>query len=216
MVERNEVSWNAIITGFAYTGCNVEALNVFRFMIDARVTPNSITISSPLPLLGELGQCKLGKEIHGYSLRMGIESDVFIANSLIDMYAKLGYSSIASTIFNKMGERNIVSWNSMLANFAQNKLEFAAVDLDNLHGICLDLVVSNSLIDMYAKYGCLNLAESVFDISPRNEVSYNILIIGYSGTSNCSISLDLFSEMRLSGMRPDIVSFMSSDERHGC
>ncbi|KAI4305891.1 hypothetical protein L6164_029223 [Bauhinia variegata] len=246
MVERNEVSWNAIITGFAYTGRNVEALNVFRLMIDARVTPNSITISSLLPLLGELGQCELGKEIHGYSLRMGIESDIFIANSLIDMYAKSGYSSIASTIFNKMGERNIVSWNSMVANFAQNKLEFAAVDLvrqmqahgeipssvtftnvlpacarlgflnagKEIHariirmGYTFDLFVSNSLIDMYAKCGCLNLSENVFDISPRDEISYNILIIGYSGTSNCSISLDFFSEMRLSGMIPDIVSFM--------
>jgi len=57
-------------------------------MIDAGMRPKPVTISSMLPVLGELGLFKVGMEVHGYSLRMGIESDIFIRNSLIDMYAK--------------------------------------------------------------------------------------------------------------------------------
>ncbi|KAI4317547.1 hypothetical protein L6164_025410 [Bauhinia variegata] len=111
---------------------------------------------------------------------MGIESDIFIANSLINMYAKSGYSSIASTIFNKMGEGNIVSWNSMVANFAQNKLEFAAVDLVRpmpAHGEIPSSVTFTNVLP-----ACTRL--------------------GYPGTSNCSISLD-FPEMRLFGSNND-------------
>ncbi|QCE03539.1 structure-specific endonuclease subunit SLX1 [Vigna unguiculata] len=244
--ERNVVSWNAIITSFSFRGKYIDAFDVFRLMIGAGVTPNSVTISSMLPVLGELGLFKLGMEVHGFSLRMNIDSDVFIANALIDMYAKSGYSRIASTIFNKMGGRNIVSWNVMIANFAQNKLEFEAVELvrqmqdkgeilnnvtftnvlpacarlgflnvgKEIHariirvGSSLDLFVSNALTDMYSKCGCLNLAHNVFNISVRDEVSYNILIIGYSRTNECSESISLFSEMILLGMAPDIVSFM--------
>ncbi|RDX87435.1 Pentatricopeptide repeat-containing protein, partial [Mucuna pruriens] len=245
--ERNVVSWNAVITSFSFRGKYVDALDVFRLMIDAGVRPNSVTISSMLPVLGELGLFKLGMEVHGFSLRMAIESDVFIANSLIDMYAKSGSSRVASVIFNKMGgRRSIVSWNAMIANFAQNRLEFEAVELvrqmqakgetpnnvtftnvlpacarlgflnvgKEIHariiqvGSALDLFVSNALTDMYSKCGCLNLARNVFNISVRDEVSYNILIIGYSRTNDCSESLSLFSEMRFSGMSPDIVSFM--------
>ncbi|TKY46641.1 Pentatricopeptide repeat-containing protein [Spatholobus suberectus] len=243
---RNVVSWNAIITNFSFRGKYIDALDVFRLMIDVGMRPNSVTISSMLPVLGELGLFKLGMEVHGFSLRMAIESDVFIANSLIDMYAKLGSSRIASTIFNKMKGRSIVSWNAMIANFAQNRLEFEAVELvrqmqakgetpnnvtftnvlpacarlgvlnvgKEIHariirvGSALDLFVSNALTDMYSKCGWLNLAQNVFNISVRDEVSYNILIIGYSRTNDCSESLSLFSEMRLLGMRPDIVSFM--------
>ncbi|CAJ1964701.1 unnamed protein product [Sphenostylis stenocarpa] len=244
--ERNVVSWNAVITSFSFRGKYMDAFNVFRLMIGAGVTPNSVTISSMLPILAELGLFKLGMEVHGFSLRMAIESDVFIANSLIDMYAKSGFSRIASSIFNKMVGRNNVSWNAMIANFAQNKLEFEAVELvrqmqvkgevlnnvtftnvlpacarlgflnvgKEIHakivrvGSALDLFVSNALTDMYSKCGCLNLARNVFNISVRDEVSYNILIIGYSRTNDCSESLSLFSEMRLLGMAPDIVSFM--------
>ncbi|XP_047155162.1 putative pentatricopeptide repeat-containing protein At1g69350, mitochondrial [Vigna umbellata] len=244
--ERNVISWNAIITSFSFRRKYMDAFDVFRLMIGAGVTPNSVTISSMLPVLGGLGLFKLGMEVHGFCLKMNIDSDVFIANALIDLYAKSGSSRIASTIFNKMGGRNIVSWNVMIANFSQNKLEYEAVELmrkmqakgeilnnvtftnalpacarlgflnvgKEIHariirvGSALDLFVSNALTDMYSKCGCLNLAQNVFNISVRDEVSYNILIIGYSRTNDCSESLSLFSEMILLGMAPDIVSFM--------
>ncbi|KAA8550001.1 hypothetical protein F0562_001685 [Nyssa sinensis] len=246
MVERNEVSWNSIITSFAFTGHNRDALDMFRLMIDAKVKPNSITISSMLPVLVEL-QCFIaGTELHSFSIRMGMESDIFIANSLIDMHAKSGHSTKASNVFYKMNIRNVVSWNAMIANFAQNSLESAAIGLvrqmqahgeipncvtftnvlpacarigflctgKEIHGRSIrtgsafDLYVSNALTDMYAKCGCLNLAQSVFKISLRDEVSYNILIVGYSQTTDCSESLTLFLEMGLMGMKHDTVSFV--------
>ncbi|KAJ6716260.1 PENTATRICOPEPTIDE REPEAT-CONTAINING PROTEIN [Salix koriyanagi] len=195
--ERNGVSWNAIITSLAYLERNHDALEMFRLMIDGGVKPNSVTLSSTLPVL--------------------------------------------------IGEKNIVSWNAMVANLAQNRLESAAVDLvrqmqadgeipnsvtftnvlpacarigflrpgKEIHarairiGSSVDLFVSNALTDMYAKCGCLNLARKVFTISLRDEVSYNILIIGYSQTTDCSESLSLFLEMgRIKGMKLDVVSYM--------
>ncbi|KAF3455270.1 hypothetical protein FNV43_RR05718 [Rhamnella rubrinervis] len=246
MVCRNEVSWNAAITSLAYIGCNEDALDIFKLMIESGVNPNSITISSMLPVLVELGVSKAGKEIHGFSIRLGIETDIFIANSLIDMYAKSGHSTKASYVFHEMGDRNIVSWNAMIGNFAQNKLELSAIGLVRqmqahgaspnsitftnvlpacarlgflhpgkeihamaiLKGSASDLFVSNALTDMYTKCGCLNLARNVFNISLRDKVSYNILIVGYSQMSDCSESLRLFSEMGLVGMKYDIVSFV--------
>ncbi|KAK3205395.1 hypothetical protein Dsin_019441 [Dipteronia sinensis] len=248
MIERNEVSWNSIITSLAYTGRNKDALDMFRLMIDAGLRPNSIAISSMLPVLVELQLFSLGKEIHGFSLRTGVESDIFVANSLIDMYAKSGHPAEASYVFNNMESRNVVSWNAMVANFAQNRLELSALELvrdmqahneipnsvtlTNVLPACaragflcpgkeihartirmelnFELFVTNALTDMYAKCGCLNLAQNVFDISLRDEISYNILIVGYSETSNCSESLRLFLEMGHMGMEHDVVSFMGA------
>nr|KYP60492.1 hypothetical protein KK1_022898 [Cajanus cajan] len=180
--ERNVVSWNSIITSFSFRGKYMDALDVFRLMIGTGMRPNSVTISSMLPVLGELGLFKWGMEIHGFSLRMAIESDIFIANSLIDIYAKSGSSRIASIIFNKMEGRSIVSWNAMIANFAQNRLEFEAVEL---------------VRQMQAK-----------GETPNNVTFTNVLPACYSRTNDCSESISLFSEMILLGMLPDIVSFM--------
>ncbi|PKI57795.1 hypothetical protein CRG98_021862 [Punica granatum] len=129
MTERSEVSWNAIITSFAYRELHGDALSTFRLMILEGLTPNTVTISSMLPVLVELEFFNLAKELHGFSMRRGIESDIFIANSLIDMYAKSGHPTEASCVFNKMTRRNVVSWNAMVANFAQNRFEFKALNL---------------------------------------------------------------------------------------
>ncbi|KAK6914293.1 Pentatricopeptide repeat [Dillenia turbinata] len=246
MQERNVVSWNAIITSLAYRKQYHEAFYMFRVMIIAKENPNSITISSILPVLVELEHFDVAKEVHGFSIRVGMDSDIFIANSLIDMYAKSGRSTEASNVFHSLNSWNVVSWNAMIANCALNRLESDAIELlrqmqeygefpnsvtftnilpacarmgflcqgKEIHaksmreGSAIELFVSNALTDMYAKCGCLEHAQSVFDISIKDVVSYNILIIGYSQTSDCSKSISLFSKMGLLGMSHDVVSFV--------
>ncbi|KAF5196359.1 Pentatricopeptide repeat-containing protein [Thalictrum thalictroides] len=246
MVEKNVVSWNVIIAGFAHKGHARCALNMFRSMLTEREKPDSVTLTSLLPSLVELELFDMGKEIHAYSIRRDMASDVFVANSLIDMYAKSGCVGEASTVFYKMDCRTVVSWNAMIANFAQNRLEVEAIRLiaelqvhglkvnsvtftnvlpacarigcirqgKEIHamsiriGFAFDLFVSNALTDMYAKCGSLTFARNVFDISVRDEVSYNILVDGYSQSERCSESVKLFSEMRKIGLKHDPVSFM--------
>ncbi|XP_042495772.1 pentatricopeptide repeat-containing protein At1g15510, chloroplastic-like isoform X2 [Macadamia integrifolia] len=246
MLDKNAVSWNAMIACLAHKGLNRDALDMFRSMVAAEVKPDSITFSSLLPTLVELEFFDMGKELHGYSIRTGMESDIFVANSLIDMYAKSGCSREASNVFYKMDARNVVTWNAMVANFAQNRLELDAMGLvrqmqvfgecpnsitftnvlpacarigllphgKEIHaksirmGSASDLFVSNALTDMYVKCGCLTLARKVFELSFRDEVSYNILIVGYSLSSDCLESLHLFLEMRVTGLKHDTVSFV--------
>ncbi|CAN1830326.1 Pentatricopeptide repeat-containing protein At1g18485 [Linum perenne] len=248
MVDKNEVSWNAIITGLTYSGNSNYALEMFISMIESHMKPNSVTISSIMPVLVELGHFHIGTEVHGFSLRNGIESDIFVSNSLIDMYAKSGHSTEASNVFNHMHEKNVVSWNAMIANLAQNRMQLAAIELlrqmqfageignsvtftnvlpacgrlrlldagKEIHarairlGCYFDLFVSNALTDMYAKCGCLHLAQTVFETSLRDDVSYNILVIGYSQTSECSKSLDLFKQMGHVGLKHDVVSYVGA------
>ncbi|GMH13043.1 hypothetical protein Nepgr_014884 [Nepenthes gracilis] len=246
MVEKNVISWNAIITSYAHVGFYNDALHMFIAMIDTREKPNGVTISSTLPVLVELECFDTGKEIHGFCIRMGLDSDLFIANSLIDMYAKSEHPSQASNVFYRMGLRNVVSWNAMVANFTQNSCELVAIDYvrrmqdhgekpnavtftnvlpacarvsylcsgKEIHarsirdGFASDLFLSNTLTDMYAKCGQINLARKIFDVSLRDHITYNILIVGYSQTGECLESLNLFREMGVMGLKQDTVSLV--------
>ncbi|XP_031481803.1 pentatricopeptide repeat-containing protein At3g16610-like [Nymphaea colorata] len=128
MVFRNQVSWNAIISGFSYNGAALEAVDMFRRMLDAGERPNSVTMASLLPSLVQLELFPLGKEVHAYCLRNGSEMDVFVHNSLIDMYAKSGHLSEGCSVFNMMAEKNVVSWNAVIANLVQNGCELEAIE----------------------------------------------------------------------------------------
>nr|UPT49317.1 pentatricopeptide repeat protein AaPPR221 [Agave angustifolia]UPT49755.1 pentatricopeptide repeat protein AaPPR1362 [Agave angustifolia] len=246
MEKRNDVSWNSVIGKLAHVGKFGEAVRVFTDMLASdEAKPNTITISSLLPALAELGWFSLGKEVHGYCVRTGLDSDVYVGNSLVDMYAKSGCVNKASDVFYRMESRNVVSWNAMIANLAQNGAHLEAIGLvvdmqesgefpnsvtftnvlpacariaslkkgKEIHalsirnGSCLDLFVSNALIDVYAKCGRLDCARRVFEVSERDQVSYNALIVGYSQSTFCSEAVPLFLEMGFVGLQRDVVSF---------
>eukprot|EP01018_Ginkgo_biloba_P026225 Gb_06173 [translate_table: standard] len=115
--KRNPVSWNAVIGGYAQNGCANEALKLFREMQLTEVIPDMVTIASVLPACAQLAALQEGKEIHNYIVRHGFESDLFVGNSLIDMYAKCGCIDVARCVFDKMSQKNVVSWTAMIAGY---------------------------------------------------------------------------------------------------
>lgn len=60
-----------------------------------------------------------GMQVHGAVFRMGYEVDRMINNDLIDMYGKCGRMDMARSVFDKMFERNVVSWTSLMCGFLQ-------------------------------------------------------------------------------------------------
>ncbi|KAK9113186.1 hypothetical protein Scep_020705 [Stephania cephalantha] len=122
MPERDLVSWNTVIAGNAGNGMYREALEMVREMGGAGLKPDSFTLSSVLPIFAEYVDVSRGMEIHGYAIRHGFDSDLFIGSSLIDMYAKCTMVEKSRQIFDFLPQRDAISWNSMIAGCVQNGL----------------------------------------------------------------------------------------------
>jgi pentatricopeptide repeat protein len=82
MPEQNVVSWTAIIAGYSQNGHPHEALAFFNEMQVQGIKPNSITMVSVLPACADLLALEQGKQIHGYAIRSGFESDVVVVMGL--------------------------------------------------------------------------------------------------------------------------------------
>ncbi|KAF3782063.1 Pentatricopeptide repeat-containing protein [Nymphaea thermarum] len=128
MPKRDAVSWTAMISAYVQGGYDKEAMGLFIDMLAAGTEPNSLTLTSTLSTCSNLGATKLGKQIHGLSTKLGLSSDLFVGNALISMYSKCG-SMDAFVIFNEMPERDIVSWNAILAGCAQHGLGREAIEI---------------------------------------------------------------------------------------
>eukprot|EP01018_Ginkgo_biloba_P019771 Gb_28393 [translate_table: standard] len=120
MSKKDVVSWNSMLSGYAQTGYAHAAVKLFHQMQLKCMKPNSVTVASVLPACANLGALQQGKSIHACIIRSGFESDVFVRTALIDMYAKCACLESARQLFEKMSKRNVVSWNAMIAGYANN------------------------------------------------------------------------------------------------
>ncbi|CAH9117333.1 unnamed protein product [Cuscuta europaea] len=120
---RDTPSWNSIISGCTQNGLFPEALLFFRrLVLEETVSnlnrPNQTSVVCALSACGHSGMLQLGKCIHGYMLRIGIPSDSFTLNALIDMYGKCGSLKEARTVFDISPKRSLTCWNSIINSFA--------------------------------------------------------------------------------------------------
>ena len=80
--------------------------------------PNKFTFPYVLKACVGLSALQEGKEVHGHVVRTRFHSDVFVATALVDMYAKSGNMEDARQVFDKMSDRDVVTWNAMIAGYA--------------------------------------------------------------------------------------------------
>ncbi|GMN28342.1 hypothetical protein TIFTF001_002004 [Ficus carica] len=77
-------------------------------------------------------------------------------------------------------------------------------------GLELDLFVSNALINMYAKFGCLANAVRVFDqMVVRDLVSWNSIISAYEQNDDPKTALGFYRRMQRIGIQPDLLTLLS-------
>ncbi|XP_010257861.2 PREDICTED: pentatricopeptide repeat-containing protein At1g18485 [Nelumbo nucifera] len=240
-------SWNAIIGGYAQNGDPRKAVDLFLQMTYSGIEPDWFSIGSLLLACAHLKSLRDGKAIHGFVLRNSLEMDSFIGISLISLYIQCGEPSSSRILFDGMGERNLVSWNAMIAGYSQNGHHDKTLDLFrqmvqdgiqpseiaimSVFGACAQLstlrlgkeahcfalkddfiedpFVGSSIIEMYAKSGCIKQARMVFDRSKEKDVvSWTVMITGYGLNGYGQESIELFESMQREGLKPDGFTFV--------
>ncbi|XP_042477830.1 pentatricopeptide repeat-containing protein At4g20770 [Macadamia integrifolia] len=122
-------SWNALLTGYSQKGNHKEALEFFRKMQFLSVQPDRTTLAIVLSSCAGMGFLEGGKQVHAVLTKASFQADIFVASGLIDMYSKCESIDLARCFFDRMPERDIVCWNSMISGFALHSLHREAFTL---------------------------------------------------------------------------------------
>ncbi|XP_016474252.1 pentatricopeptide repeat-containing protein At4g14850-like [Nicotiana tabacum] len=123
MPQRNIATWNACISNSVLDGRSYDAaLKFVELLRVGEEPPNSITFCVFLNACSDGLYLKLGRQLHGYVIRLGFRSDVSVLNGLIDFYGKCHEVKYSELVFDEINERNGVSWCTMLAVYEQNDI----------------------------------------------------------------------------------------------
>ncbi|MCO5578736.1 hypothetical protein L7F22_032581 [Adiantum nelumboides] len=146
-----------------------------------------------------------------------IHPDLPAWNAVIAGYSKLAHGFSALKLFRKMIEQNFEADEMTFSSVVNACASIGATEVGRVvhHEIVsrrleLDLVVGNSLIDMYAKCGCLQDAHKLLRrLSNHDLVSWNTLIAAYAQHGNCRLVQQCLWDMMKEGTKPDERTFLS-------
>ncbi|CAN1219399.1 Pentatricopeptide repeat-containing protein At2g22410, mitochondrial [Linum perenne] len=130
-----------------------QALLVYKLMRGDSVGPDTYTY----PLLLQSCSQRLaefqGRLIHGHVFKVGFDSDVYVQNTLINLYAVCGKLGDARQVFDESPVLDLVSWNSMLAGYVSvenvNEAKYKFKEMV-FNGVLVDEVVLISALSACA------------------------------------------------------------------
>ncbi|KAI5074858.1 hypothetical protein GOP47_0010819, partial [Adiantum capillus-veneris] len=121
------VSWSSIISAYVNQSDGVRALDLYARMKDQNVKPDAVVYLSVLRASNNLGCIKYGRMLHNDLVKDGLETDLALGSSLVDLYAKCGSMSEACKIFKALSHPSVVSWSTLIFGFSENEHRLMAL-----------------------------------------------------------------------------------------
>ncbi|KAH7373757.1 hypothetical protein KP509_17G073400 [Ceratopteris richardii] len=118
--DQHESLWNSILSGYVRYGQPQQALSLYAKMQDSRVHPSTHTFVPVLSACAKLKDIQKGREVHAEAARHGVDTEVHVGSTLVDMYTKCDLPFKAQEVFNRLAVRSVVTWNSLIAGFSAN------------------------------------------------------------------------------------------------
>ncbi|TKY73002.1 Pentatricopeptide repeat-containing protein [Spatholobus suberectus] len=120
--EPDPVCWTAVISTLARNDRFGDAVGLFSVMHNGGLglEVDGFTFGTLLNACGNLGWLRMGKEVHGKVVTLGMCGNVVVESSLLDMYGKCGEVGCARVVFDGLEGRNWVSWTAMLGVYCHN------------------------------------------------------------------------------------------------
>ncbi|CAM0957858.1 unnamed protein product [Alopecurus aequalis] len=126
----SSVAWNAVISSYAQqSGIEHEVFGLYKDMRSQGLWPSRSTFASMLSAAANVTAFVEGRQVHASAVRHGLDTNVFVGSSLINLYAKCGCIGEAMRVLNLSCEKNIVMWNAMLNGFVRNELLEEAIQM---------------------------------------------------------------------------------------
>ncbi|KAI4346739.1 hypothetical protein L6164_007611 [Bauhinia variegata] len=217
--------WNAIFRALAIVGRGEEVLHLYGQMNWIGIPSDRFTYTYVLKACAASEDLNLplqkGREIHGHLLRHGCDGNVHVMTTLLDMYARVGSASYASSVFSAMPIKNSVSWSAMIACYAKNGMPIKALEL--FHQMILEehdsypnSVTMVSVLQACAALAAFEQGKMIHAYILRRGLDsilpvLNALIVMYGKCGELALGQRVFDQMK----RRDVVSWNSLISNYG-
>ncbi|CAN4107504.1 unnamed protein product [Withania somnifera] len=118
--------WSNMISVLAQNSDFDKVIHLFQRIFQEDLKPDKFCCSS---VLGVVDCLDLGRQLHTYTLKSGLISNVNVSSSLFTMYSKCGSLEESYIVFELIEDKDNVSWASMIAGLVEHGFSDKAVEL---------------------------------------------------------------------------------------
>ncbi|XP_024520071.1 pentatricopeptide repeat-containing protein At4g02750-like [Selaginella moellendorffii] len=150
MPQRNILSLNSMVSAYTQNGHSDLAIELKSSQFD------EVTLAALVDACASLSDPLEGRLIHREAVTAGLQSDLTVRNSLINMYGKCGSVREAATVMETMTCRDVLTWNAMLTAYCQNSMIPSGLEMllvMRMEGIEPDTATHSILLSAFSHAG---------------------------------------------------------------
>ncbi|GMN24075.1 hypothetical protein TIFTF001_000400 [Ficus carica] len=200
MSQRNVVTWSSLISGYLQADCPKTAIGLFRELLEEGMSATAFSFSGAVLACSQLGNEELGTQVHCLSLKMGLCDNVVVGTGLVDMYSNCSNLENARRVFNQLPDKNVITWTSMVNDYAQYEQPDEAMVLVR-EMLRLDLkptcVTYNILLSSFSRPDFFNYCRQIHChvIRVGLDLNEHVAVTLVTTYSKCSNSLEDFQKL---------------------
>ncbi|CAN6464666.1 unnamed protein product [Victoria cruziana] len=202
---------NALVCMYAKCGCLGDANKVF----DGMTAPNEVACTALMSGLALSRHVDEAFQMFGKMQKNGVRIDAVALSSILGICARNARRNDKKYVYDQALELafDIDQRAGVSPDACDNSGESLGKQLHCMavkSGYDLDLLVANCLVDMYAKLGSMDKAETLFNtMAEHNTVSWNIMIAGHGQSGQADKAMEMMYLMQETGFQPDEVTYGS-------
>ncbi|KAF8028263.1 hypothetical protein BT93_E1002 [Corymbia citriodora subsp. variegata] len=112
--EPGTFEFNTMIKGHVKDMNYEEALLVYAAMLERGIEPDNFTFPALLKACALLRALDEGMQIHGQIVKLGLHDDLYVQNSLINLYGKCKKIELSYAVFKNMDQKSVSSWSAII------------------------------------------------------------------------------------------------------
>ncbi|KAK2445600.1 pentatricopeptide repeat-containing protein [Trifolium repens] len=183
------ISLTAIISSYSEKGDIDSAVECFNQTIQLGIKLDAVVLIGVLHGITSPSHFAIGSAFHGYGVKSGLSNDYLVANGLISLYSRFDEIEAALSLFYDMGEKPLITWNSMISGCVQAGKSSDAMELFSKMNLCgqkPDAITIASLLSGCCQLGYLRIGEMLHSYILRN----NVKVEDFTGTA----LIDMYSK----------------------
>ena len=154
------VTWNSMLSLFGHHGFVEKCMSLFRELMRTETALSEISFVGVLSGFSCKKDLEYGEQIHCLVIKKGFDYEVYVVNSLINMYVKCTSICLAEKIFEMVPIQDVVSWNTMIAAVAKSERPGKALEL--FLDMCISGILPSQATFVSVINSCTSLGISMY------------------------------------------------------